>query len=86
MSLLTRQGEVLVKLKGSTIPFGYEPSDSNGYVTPILSELEALEEAKHFIKDGAFSYREAASWLTATTGRKISGQALHKMMIKEENA
>jgi len=83
MSLLTKQGEVIIPLKGSTIPFGYEQlEDKPGYAKPLLTELEALEEAKDYIRQGAFSYREAATWLSATTGRTISAQALHKMIKK----
>jgi hypothetical protein len=43
-----------------------------------------LEDAKGYIRDGAFSYREAANWLEAVTGRSISGQGLHKMIAKEK--
>jgi hypothetical protein len=86
MSLLTRQGDVYVKLKGSTIPFGYEYVEgSPGYAKPLLKQLEALEDAKSYIKDGAFSYREAANWLEAVTGRSISGQGLHKIVAKEKS-
>ncbi len=84
MSLLTNTGELRVKLKGSTIPFGYKSvEDTPGYVTPITEQLEALEEAKGYVKQGAFSYRDAASWLEATTGRKVSAQGLHKMVQKD---
>ncbi len=83
MSLLTNTGELRIKLKGSTIPFGYEAvEDSPGYVRPITSQLETLEEAKEYVRQGAFSYRDAASWLEATTGRKVSAQGLHKMIAK----
>ena len=69
----------------STIPFGYESVEgSTGYAKPLLKQLEALEDAKSYIRDGAFSYREAANWLEAVTGRSISGQGLHKMIAKEK--
>jgi hypothetical protein len=85
MSLLTKQGDVFVKLRGSTVPFGYESVEgSSGYAKPLLKQLEALEDAKGYIRDGAFSYREAANWLEAVTGRSISGQGLHKMIAKEK--
>jgi hypothetical protein len=84
MSLLTNTGELRVKLRGSTIPFGYESvEDTPGYVVPIISQLETLEEAKNYVRQGAFSYRDAASWLEATTGRKVSAQGLHKMIKKD---
>lgn len=84
MSLLTNTGELRIKLKGSTIPFGYEAvEDTPGYVRPVTEQLEALEEAKGYVKKGAFSYRDAAGWLEATTGRKVSAQGLHKMVKKD---
>lgn len=84
MSLLINTGELRVKLKGSTIPFGYEQvEETPGYVRPITSELESLEEAKDYVRQGTFSYRDAASWLEATTGRKISPQGLHKLLKKD---
>jgi len=83
MSLLTNTGELRIKLKGSTVPFGYElTEDTPGYVRPITLQLESLEQAKEYVKQGAFSYRDAASWLEATTGRKVSAQGLHKMVAK----
>ena len=82
-SLLNRHGIIEIKMKGSTIPFGYdELLDKPGYLTPIVEELESLETAKEYIRDGMFSYREAAEWLAYTTGRSISGQGLHKMIKK----
>ena len=87
MSLLTNTGELRVKLKGSTIPFGYEAiEDAPGYAVPITSQLETLEEAKGYVRQGAFSYRDAASWLEATTGRKVSAQGLHKMIQKDRSS
>ncbi len=86
MSLLNRHGVIEIKMKGSTIPFGYEELlDKPGYLTPITEELTALTDAKAYVKDGVLSYREASDWLEATTGRKVSAQGLHKM-IKKENA
>jgi len=83
VSLLTNTGELHIKMKGSTIPFGYESIEEiPGYVRPVITQLEALEEAKDYVKQGAFSYRDAASWLEATTGRRVSAQGLHKMMKK----
>jgi len=82
-SLLNRHGITEIKMKSSTIPFGYEELlDKPGYLTPITEELESLEEAKTYIRDGVLSYREAADWLCATTGRSMTGQGLHKMIKK----
>lgn len=85
MSLLNRHGVIEIKMKSSTIPFGYEELlDKPGYLTPLTEELTALADAKGYVKDGVLSYREASDWLEATTGRKVSAQGLHKM-IKKEN-
>jgi hypothetical protein len=83
-SLLNKHGVIEIRMKGSTVPFGYdELLDKPGYLTPILEEMQALGDAKGYVRDGALSYREAAEWLGATTGRSISAQGLHKMIQKE---
>ena len=65
------------------VPFGYEldPDDSEN-LKPIVEQLEALEEAKQYLK--TCSYREVARWLSAKTGRKISFQGLHKIVRSEK--
>ena len=49
---------------------------------PITEELEAYTKAKTYLQ--SCSYREVASWLTATTGRKISPQGLRKKVLGEK--
>ena len=56
-----------IKRKARTIPFGYKLAEDTDYIEPIESELEALEEAKKFLK--TCSYREVAIWLSAKTKR-----------------
>ena len=40
----------MIKRKARTIPFGYKLAEDPDYIEPIESELEALEEAKEFLK------------------------------------
>jgi hypothetical protein len=39
----------------STIPFGYEETEIEGYLKPIPTELNVLEEVSTFIKDDTIS-------------------------------
>ena len=65
------------------IPFGYEVDpDDPDILNPIVEQLEALEQAKEYLK--TCSFREVARWLSATTGRKISFQGLHKIVRSEK--
>ena len=70
-----------IKRKARTIPFGYKLSEDPDYIEPIESELEALEEAKKFLK--TCSYREVAIWLTRKTGRYISYVGLRKRVARD---
>ena len=67
--------------KTSTIPFGYKLDEDTKTLLPIEKELEAYKKAKAYLQ--SCSYREVASWLTATTGRKISTQGLRKKVLGE---
>ena len=67
--------------KTSTIPFGYKLDENKKTLLPIPEELEAYTKAKNYLQ--SCSYREVASWLTATTGRKISAQGLRKKVLGE---
>jgi hypothetical protein len=77
----------VIKRKARTIPFGYKLAEDEGgytlpdYIEPIESELEALEEAKKFLK--TCSYREVAIWLTRKTGRYISYVGLRKRVARD---
>ena len=70
-----------IKRKARTIPFGYKLAEDPDYIEPIESELEALEEAKKFLK--TCSYREVAIWLTRKTGRYISYVGLRKRVARD---
>ena len=69
--------------KSSTIPYGYKLDDNTKTLLPIEKELEAYTKAKVYLQ--SCSYREVASWLTATTGRKISPQGLRKKVLGEKS-
>ena len=69
--------------KSSTIPYGYKLDDNTKTLLPIEKELEAYTKAKTYLQ--SCSYREVASWLTATTGRKISPQGLRKKVLGEKS-
>lgn len=60
------------------VPFGYQIDPANDKVLlPIIFELECLEQAKTYLKDG-HSLRRAATWLSDVTGRTISHEGLSR--------
>ena len=70
--------------KTSTIPFGNKLDETDKKtLLPISEELEAYRKAKNYLQ--SCSYREVATWLSATTGRKISAQGLRKKVLGEKN-
>tara|TARA_Y100001938_G_scaffold20443_1_gene25928 strand:- start:302 stop:550 length:249 start_codon:yes stop_codon:yes gene_type:complete len=70
--------------KTSTIPFGYKLDETDKKtLLPISEELEAYRKAKNYLQ--SCSYREVATWLSATTGRKISPQGLRKKVLGEKS-
>jgi hypothetical protein len=69
---------------GRTIPFGYKISEEeDGWLTPIPSELEALEKAKKYLKQ--YSLTKVAAWLSTATGRYIGPSSL-EVRIKNEQS
>ena len=71
----------MIKRKARTIPFGYKLAEDTDYLVPIESELEALEQAKNYLK--TCSLREVAIWLTRKTGRYISYVGLNKRVKRD---
>jgi hypothetical protein len=66
-----------------TVPFGYKVSEQDEKILePIQEELEALEQAKQYIK--SCSYREVAGWMEKKTGRYISAPGLRKVLARSE--
>ena len=70
-----------IKRKARTVPFAYKLAEDTDYIEPIESELEALEEAKNYLK--TCSLREVAIWLTRKTGRYISYVGLNKRVKRD---
>lgn len=67
---------------GRTIPFGYKLNEEDSeWLTPIPSELEALEKAKKYLRQ--YSLAKVAAWLSTTTGRYIGATSL-EVRIKNE--
>tara|TARA_R100000742_G_C4271470_1_gene90415 strand:+ start:1236 stop:1646 length:411 start_codon:yes stop_codon:yes gene_type:complete len=65
-----------------TIPFGYKVNTTDDTILlPIDDELNALEQAKKYLKQ--YSYREVAIWLSKTTNRSISHVGLRKRIQHE---
>ena len=73
-----------IKRKARTIPFGYKLSENTDYIEPIESELEALEQAKIYLK--TCSYREVAKWLYKKTGRYLSHVGLKRRVIRDSTS
>ena len=71
-----------IKKKGNTIPFGYEESNIEGYFKPIPKQIKALHTYIEGIKNQEYSLRQAASFLSEETGRKISHVALKNYIDK----
>ena len=65
-------------IKNSKVaPFGYKLNEEDNYIfDPIAEELNALEEAKKYLKQ--YSSRKVAAWLTNVTGRTITHTGLLK--------
>ncbi len=71
----------LKKRVARVIPFGYKQSDNPDYIEPVQEELDALEQARQYIKSS--SYREVADWLFRKTGRRITGMGLRKVLERK---
>ena len=46
---------IKIKRRARTIPFGFKESSDPNYIEPVKSELEALKQAKEYLK--TCSYR-----------------------------
>tara|TARA_Y100000310_G_scaffold73661_1_gene69775 strand:- start:8 stop:334 length:327 start_codon:yes stop_codon:yes gene_type:complete len=73
-----------IKRKARTIPFGYKIDETGDYLIPIDSELQALEQAKIYLK--TCSYREVAKWLYKKTGRYLSHVGLKRRVIRDSTS
>jgi hypothetical protein len=75
---------IKIKKKARTIPFGFKQSSTPGYLEPVREELEALDQAKDYLKN--CSLRETASWLHRKTGRYISHVGLKKRIERSSTS
>jgi hypothetical protein len=73
-----------IKRRARTIPFGYKLSEDTDFIESIDSELEALQEAKNYLK--TCSYREVAQWLHRKTGRYLSHVGLKRRIIRDRTS
>jgi hypothetical protein len=71
-----------IKRKTSTVDFGYELSNIEGYLKPIQDELKFLKQAESKIKKG-LSTRTVATWLSKKSNRYISHTGLWKHITKK---
>ena len=74
--------EDYIKRVTSTVPFGYELSEHQGYLKPIKKEINSLRLATGMIVNEEISLQMASDWLQFNTGRKISAKGLQKHVDK----
>ena len=75
---------IKIKKRAKTVPFGFKESSTPGYLEPIKEELDALNQAKEYLKN--CSLRETASWLHRKTGRYISHVGLKKRIERSSTS
>ena len=75
---------IKIKKRAKTVPFGFKESSTPGYLEPVREELEALDQAKDYLKN--CSLRETASWLHRKTGRYISHVGLKKRLARNSTS
>ena len=75
--------EDYIKRKTSTIPFGYEESEDEGYLKPIPDQLEALQVAEDLVTGESISLRDACEGIEYKTKRRISPPGLKKHIDKK---
>ena len=75
---------IKIKKRAKTVPFGFKESSTPGYLEPVREELEALDQAKEYLKN--CSLRETASWLHRKTGRYISHVGLKKRIERNSSS
>ena len=71
-----------IKRVSSTIPFGYELSNINGYLKPVPEQLKNLAEVSQMVVNEQISLGVAVDWLEETTNRKMSRMGLKKYIDK----
>ena len=75
--------EEYIKRKTSTIPFGYESSEVEGYLKPVPDQIEALVVAEDLVTAESISLRDACDWIEFKTKRSITAAGLKKHIDKK---
>ena len=78
---MENEQKILRKKVARVVPFGYRESEKENYLEPIQGEIDALEQARKYIKGS--SYREVADWIFRKTGRKLTGMGLRKVLNRK---
>jgi hypothetical protein len=71
-----------IKRTSSTIPFGYEETNIEGYLKPNPTELNVLEEVTKSVLNEEISLGVGVDWLEAATGKTMSRAGLLKHVKK----
>jgi hypothetical protein len=74
--------EGYIRRATSTIPFGYEISEVQGWLQPIEEELNSLKLISDMIANEEISLRMGSEWLEYKTGRRMSPRGLQKHIDK----
>ena len=72
-----------IKRKTSTIPFGYEESEDEGYLKPIPEQIETLKVAEDLVVGESISLQDACDWIEFKTKRSITAAGLKKHIDKK---
>ena len=75
--------EEYIKRKTSTIPFGYETSEVEGYLKPVQEQIDALNLVSEMVHGDEISLAVAVDWLEASTNRTMSRMGLKKHVDKK---
>jgi len=78
---MENEQKILRKRVARVVPFGYRESEKENYLEPIQEEIDALEQARKYIRGS--SYREVADWVFRKTGRKLTGMGLRKVLNRK---
>ena len=75
--------EGYIRRATSTIPFGYETSDIQGWLQPIQEQLDSLKLVESMVVAEEISLAMATDWLEYKTKRSISPRGLQKIIDKK---
>mgnify|MGYP003660245926 CR=1 FL=1 len=75
--------EDYIRRATSTIPFGYETSDIQGWLQPIQEQLDSLKLVENMVVAEEISLGMATDWLEYKTKRSLSPRGLQKIIDKK---